>query len=218
MNYNPSDEIVNETSTMPYVMASRALLADTVLSNQAKILYLVILSLAQSCKRTFPSYAWFAEQVGYEPKSQDKKQRENTLCSYFRRYTDELSKFGLIVKKPKPNGGFQYIVKDYTPTGEKTPPPWRNKSSDPGEKTPVSNKTIVLRNRKGIKKNRNKEQCQDPVPITSIIHTEIKSQTLSESSKDNYQYKTTRSENQNKEARIAFEQIRKQLQRKSISG
>lgn len=153
-------QIINKT-TESYVVATRALLADIELTQTAKVLYLVFLSLAQSCDNVFPSYKWLASQIGYQtamkPETKIKFTTaaeleihiEQCIGKYIKQYTDELHNAELVTKSLEKGSVHTYSVKNYhsrDPVEKSKGSPEKKVGGNPVEFSTVSTKSLSNKN------------------------------------------------------------------------
>jgi hypothetical protein len=119
-------KIINKKTPKQFYLGDRQLLRDTRLSSDAKNIYQVLSSLAESCDNVCPSYIWLAQEVGYniwKDEAETEQKSENTIMTWVRRNIEELINLKMVVQLRK-DRGFDYEIYDYIPeipTGQKSP-------------------------------------------------------------------------------------------------
>jgi len=58
-------QIINKLDKKGYVQFERSLMRDKRIKSNNKVMYLLLVSLAETCENVFPSYSWIADEVGY---------------------------------------------------------------------------------------------------------------------------------------------------------
>lgn len=124
-------KIKNKRVSKQWVQYDRSLMRDKRLKSNHKQIYLLFCSLSESCNTVYPSYAWIAEEVGYEYNGKyevGSKQYEWAMKKFVQENIQPLIDLGWI-KKTNINGqSCDYEVYDHDcDRGEKTPHPVEKK-------------------------------------------------------------------------------------------
>jgi len=113
-------KIVSKKKYKQFYIGDRELLRDKRLSADAKNIYIVLSSLAETCENVCPSYLWLAEEIGYSVKNSDGTEKAvSTINEWVGKRIAELEKLG-VIKKIRKDRGFDYEVYDYDPVKKAT--------------------------------------------------------------------------------------------------
>lgn len=94
-----------------FYIGDRDFLRDKRLSADAKNIYIVLNSLAETCENICPSYNWIAQEIGY--KTEGKEYR--SITRFISTKLDELINLNLIKKIVREGTSCDFEVYDYTP-------------------------------------------------------------------------------------------------------
>jgi hypothetical protein len=147
-------KIINKKTPKQFYLGDRQLLRDTRLTSDAKNLYQVLSSLAESCDNVCPSYLWLAQEIGYnlfKDEAQEKSKNINTINRFIGIKIAELEKLEMI-KQIRTQTGNDYEVYDYIPDISDTP----KKSSGTHQKSQVGHTKKVKSYNKEKEDIRNK--------------------------------------------------------------
>jgi hypothetical protein len=111
-----------------FALMDRALMADKRIKGHHKILYTLLCSLAESCDNVFPSYAWLAEQVGYDynPSAEildevrAEANRERAMRKFIDTHLEPLEELGLVKRTHNVGGHCDFEVEEYYPEQKST--------------------------------------------------------------------------------------------------
>lgn len=107
-------KIINKTNH-PWVGADRGLIRDSKIDAKSKLVYLVLLSIAQSCNNVFPSMKFIAEEIGASTEGKS----ESAVYKLIGPRIKKLQKHGLIKVIEVPGSHNNYEVYDYPDTLDK---------------------------------------------------------------------------------------------------
>ena len=159
-------KITNKTNKS-WVGAERSLIRDERISQKSKMIYLVLLSLAQSCDNVFPSYKFLADEIGYS--SEDKS--DAATGKYIRSGIKELQSINLV--KVVPNSGKS---NDYEIYSHEEDPSLKSKetpnlevgSTRNSQVRSTPNLEVTLDKREEIKEKSNKKEVEATEEILQI--------------------------------------------------
>ena len=107
--------IINKLQPNQFYIGDRALMRDTRLSADAKNIYHLLVSMAQSCQNVAPSQEWIAQEIGYNIYNEDgSKKSSQAISKFIKSKTDELVALHMVVKsRDQVNIRYTYEVYEY---------------------------------------------------------------------------------------------------------
>jgi hypothetical protein len=122
--------IINKKTPKHFYIGDRQLLRDTRLSSDAKNIYQVLSSLAESCENVCPSYTWLANEVGYITEGKEYRSIHRWVSSKI----DELTELKMVVSILRPGTSCDFEVYDYTPDKKVQATPDKKVQATPDKK------------------------------------------------------------------------------------
>lgn len=141
--------IINNRKPNNWVKFDRALMRDTRLKSPQKVLYLLFCSLSESMDSVYPSYAWIAEEVGYQYTGQAEKgskDYESAMQQFIAYNLKPLIDLGWIKKTNNKGASCDYEVYDHdcgNPQEKSSDTPKKNLRGNPQEKSSTRYKNII---------------------------------------------------------------------------